>query len=245
MATRSKSCILAGWSTRDFTLEDFAHYLETFTPSVIEVSKDLIDGAVSTKGLHLVLTRHLESHPEAVVSFAATTDLTTCAGLGWDTYRNYLAIQSSQARFLRSSYFRFFVGRDEDFPQEELLGRLEYLAGLLAPIIPAIEIHCGWESDITRLRALVAKTSLPFVVDFANGLASGLAYEELSAVIPANRILYFHARNFQGLYIEHPKSIEDEKRWISACPDVPLLWEPKELDCQRIKELANEFGKTH
>ena len=242
---RSNSCILAGWSTRDFALEDFAHYLKTFTPGVIEISKDLIDGTVSTKELYRILAQHLESHPEAVVSFAATTDLTTCSGLGWDAYRDYLAIQSAQARFLRSGYFRFFVGSDRGFPQEELLNRLRHLKRIVAPMIPAIEIHCGWESNMAHLRTLVSDTSFPFVVDFANGLASGLTYDELSEVIPEDRILYFHTRNFQSLYVEHPQSIDDEKRWINACPDVPLLWEPKEICCQRIKDLANEFGKTH
>lgn len=226
-------------------MADFAQYLETFTPGVIEISKDLIDGAISTKELYLTLARHLETHPQAVVSYAATTDFTTCAGLGWDAYQNYIAIQSSQARFLRSSYFRFFVGKERNFPPEELLNRLSSLQRLVAPAIPAIEIHCGWESDISQLSTLVAKTSFPFVIDFANGLASGLTYDELSAVIPGQRILYFHTRNLPGIYLEHSPSIEDEKQWRKSYPNVPLLWEPKEIGCQRIKDLAHEFRKTH
>lgn len=110
------SLILAGWSTRNFNLQDLADYLEVLAPPIVEISKDLLDG-LSIKNLHELLKAYGARCGHAIVSFAGTTDLTTCAGLSWDAYFDYLRIQEAQARFLGSRYFRLFAGETKDFAE--------------------------------------------------------------------------------------------------------------------------------
>jgi len=126
-----------------------------------------------------------------------------------------------------------------------LLARLNAVAQLFAPTIPVVELHGGWESTPTHLRSLVARTSCLFVVDFANGLSCGLSYVELSEVLPRKRIAYFHSRNLGGHYIEDIDSVGEEARWRAQHPDIPVLWEPKHLSAQRIKELTDGARTAH
>jgi hypothetical protein len=69
---------------------------------------------VSDEGVSLkALARSVESWRNSWplrLSFAGTIDLVTCGGFTWGRYRDYLAVQLSQARFLGCSEFRFFSG---------------------------------------------------------------------------------------------------------------------------------------
>ncbi len=199
----------------------------------------MVDGEVSIKGLRQCLDRYRGVNPDARVSFAGTTDFTGCAGFPFDVYLSYVAIQVAQARFLGATSFRFFVGQDTDVAAERVLERLDRFGALLAPIVPLVELHMGWESSWERLELLLERTTCGFVVDFENFVTSGLGAAALLERLPASRVAYAHARNLRPGHVEHPSSLDLEAEWRAAQPAMPVLWEPKRLSCAQALELID------
>ncbi len=234
-----RSLQFAGWPLRFVSLEVFDRYLERHRPVVVEVSKNMVDGEVSTKGLQRSLERYQQTSPDACVSFAGTTDITECTGLPFDTYLRYLAIQVAQARFLGATLFRFFVGKCAETPADRVLDRLARFATLLDPIVPLVELHMGWESSPGNLDLLLERTKCAFVVDFENVMTSGLDPGELLGRLPASRVPYVHTRNLLPDYVEHPSSLRLEEEWRAAQPATPVLWEPKRLSSARVLEFID------
>lgn len=230
----------AGWPLRHFNLDELTELLGAFTPGLIEISKDLIRDDVSLKSLGRILD---SVRGGSRLSFAGTTDLVSCAGLSWERYRRYLAVQFAQARFLDCSDFRLLVGgRSTDISTEELVRRIEGICDDLAPIAPCLEIHGGMESDPDVLAVLLRDTPVQVVLDFQNVCQAGWTSDEVLATVPVDRIVYFHQRNLPGVWTEHPASLEDEACWQARCPDAFFLWEPKTVDEPfRIRELYRNY----
>jgi hypothetical protein len=238
-APPNRAAQLAGWPLRSASLETFERYLDQRRPVVVEISKDMVDGEVSTKELRRCLERYRETNPDARVSFAGTTDFTGCAGFSFDAYLGYLAIQVAQARFLGATFFRLFVGEDTGAPEDCVLDRLARFDTLLDPILPLVELHLGWESSTGRPELLLERTPFAFVVDFENLMTSGLDPADLLGRLPESRVAYAHARNLPPDHVEHPSSLDVERAWCALQPATPVLWEPKRLSCAQALEVID------
>jgi hypothetical protein len=216
-------------------------------PRLIEVSKDSIRDNLSIKALAHALSQVRHAH-HAALAFAGTTDLIDCAGFSWERYRQYLAVQFAQARFLDSSLFRLLLGghSSSQIPLKELIKRVEAISHDLHPIQACIEIHAGVESDPLCLSALLQSTTAKFVVDFENMQRAGLSSDKLLDLVPIERLAYFHQRNLPGVWIEHAQSLQDEAHWHRILPEALFLWEPKSVaNPKRLQELYYEYQSTH
>ena len=145
---------------RRFTLEELMRLLEASRPRLIELSKDAISDQVSLKALARAIAEVRRAH-DAELSFAGTTDLIKCAGFSWERYRQYLAVQFAQARFLESSMFRLLLGRSScaQVPLAEVIRRVKAVCCDLDPIEVCIEIHAGVESDPDALVGVAVQHS--------------------------------------------------------------------------------------
>jgi hypothetical protein len=183
----------------------------------------------------------------AELAFAGTTDLTTCAGLSWERYRLYVAVQIAQARFLGCSMFRLFAGpRSEGISIGEIVERVHQLCLDLAPMTACVELHAGIESAPTVLEALISRTPVKIVVDFENVERAGLTTAVLLETVALDRVAYIHQRNLPGVWTEHPASLQEESRWRELAAGTAFLWEPKTVDDPgRIQELFREYRRSH
>jgi len=235
----------AGWPLRHFEVDELGSFLESLPARLIEISKDQIRDSVSIKALGRTLD-HVRASTGAELAFAGTTDLVQCAGMPWERYRAYLAVQIAQARFLGCSYFRILVGdRAPEVTEETLLARMADLVEDLGPMTACIEIHGGIESEPEVLDRLLAHVPVQIVVDFENMQRAGLTSEELHERVPGDRIAYFHQRSLPGVWREHPESEPDEARWSAWYPNAVFLWEPKKVEMpSRIRELDGAYRKA-
>jgi hypothetical protein len=238
--------IPAGWTLRNFSPDDLASLVGPSPQGLLEISKDHISDTVSLKELGRVVSA-LCASSSARVSFAGTTDLVQCAGLSWERYRRYLAVQIAQAVFLDSSMFRLFVGAPcPGVSLRDVTQRLNQVCTDLAPLSTCIEVHGGLESDIETLDALMRDTPVQIVLDIENMHAAGMTLDEVLAVVPRERFAYFHQRNLPGVWMEHPESRNDESRLHELFPQKSFLWEPKRIDDPvRIRELIREHHASH
>ncbi|MGE0451142.1 MAG: hypothetical protein AB7Q29_16340 [Vicinamibacterales bacterium] len=235
----------AGWAVRRFELDELEALTAEAAPKLVEISKDFLREDISLKALAAMLDR-LRAACSPTVAFAGTTDLVGCAGWPWTRYREYLAVQIAQARFLGCSLFRVFVGRrSENVDEASVVERLEDLCADLAPLTACIEIHGGIECEDHVLHTLLRDTSAEVLVDIERCRAAG-ATESLLRTVPLDRVAYFHQRNLPQVWTEHPASLEDEQRWHLLAPDASYLWEPKTVDePRRIRELFGEYRRSH
>jgi hypothetical protein len=233
----------AGWPLRHFTIEQLGRLLAMGTPRLVELSKDALDGDISLKALARHLSEYRAAHAFDL-AFAATTDLVGCAGFPWERYRQYLGVQIAQARFLECTHFRLLLGHPSPaVPLHDLIDRVVTTCADLEPMRAVVEIHAGVESDPVVLAALVHRTPVAFLVDLDNMLRGGLTLETLLAIVPAERIAYFHLRNLEDVWIEHPTALVEERRCRTRFPNGTFLWEPKTVnDPERILELYGEHA---
>lgn len=232
---------------RQFTLDELACLLEASAPRLIEISKDSINDHVSLKALARTIAQVQNAH-NAELSFAGTTDLIKCAGFSWERYRQYLAVQFAQAKFLDSSMFRLLLGSSSSAPTPvaEVIRRVDAVCRDLDPIQVCIEIHAGVESNPDALSELLRSTPVKFVVDFDNMQRGGLSSDKLLDLVPIERLAYFHQRNLPGVWTEHNQSLQDETRWHEILPESYFLWEPKTVtDPKRIQELFHEYQSAY
>ena len=237
----------SGWPLRQFTIDELTRLLTACAPRLIEISKDSIRDDVSLKDLAHALTDIRALH-SSELSFAGTTDLVRCAKFSWERYRQYLAIQFAQARFLDASLFRILLGSAGSTTTSvgELTDRVKAVCRDLAPIQVCIEIHAGAESEPVVLTELLRCTPVRFVIDFENMQRAELTSDRLLELIPNDRIAYFHQRNLPGVWIEHQESLQDECLWHGTLPEAPFLWEPKTVtDPKRIQDLFYEYRSTN
>jgi len=235
----------AGWATRHFSLAELDELYSECNPKLIEISKDLAD-AVSLKALGQTLDG-LRDRTGAALAFAGTSDLVSCAGIPWPRYHLYLGVQFAQARSLGCSWFRLLLGNAAaGVVMTEFIQRVRQVCVDLAPITPCFEVHGGIESDPAVLQELVQATPAKVVVDFENLQRAQLSADHLLAIVPPQRIAYFHQRNLPSVWTEHAPSLPDEARWHALLPETPFLWEPKAVeDPDRIKELFCEYRRSH
>lgn len=233
---------LAGWTMRRFSQKDFLLYVGEVKPPLVELSKDFLRDEISIKNLGHELDR-LKSISSFDISYAGTTDFVNCAGMKWERYRLYLAIQVAQAKFLESSIFRAFVGKPcINADHVDIIDRLNAFCEEIKPLDLAIEIHGGVECDLMFLKLILNETPAKIVVDFENMLNVGLSTENIFSLIPLDRIAYIHQRNLPKLWIEHNESLPDEVEWRRLLPGAVFLWEPKKLnEPAAIKELYFEY----
>lgn len=237
---------LAGWPLRGCSTDQFLDAITTFRPRMVEFSKDFLRDDVSVKGLAARLAE-VRAKNAFDLSYAGTTDLVNCAGMSWQRYRLYVAVQIAQARFLDCTHFRFFLGgtsSDIDIP--ELICRVLDFSSDLSPMKPCLEIHGGLESDAEVLGALLDRTAVEIVVDVENMHHAGLAFDQMQDLLPTERVAYLHLRNLPGIWVENPTIEADEERWHDLIPGRPVLWEPKTVDDpERILELLREYRASH
>lgn len=228
---------VAAWPMRNFEPARAVALWRATAQPLIEVAKDFVD-TLSLKSLALELDR-VRRETGARLSFAGTTDLVQCGGMPWDRYRQYLAVQSAQARFLGAEYFRLFAGpASAACSRETLLRRIEDVVLDLDPITPCIEIDQGVECDPETLLSLLDIPRLAIVLDIGNAADSGLEADWLHRSLPPGRVAYVHHRN-AATWMEHEGSRLEEERWRAALPTTPFLWEPKGLqDPARIERLV-------
>jgi hypothetical protein len=224
--------ILSGWATKEFSLDELKNYLEKYNPPILEISKDFVDGGVSIKKTYELIKEYKKYH-SIVLSYAGTTDFVDCSGLSFEEYIKYLSIQSSQAKFLSSDFFRVLIGGNRN-SSEKVLDRLSLFSKLISPAKILIEIHGGWESSLKNIKKIVEETDYGFVIDFQNILESNLSFNKLNSLIPKKRIIYYHCRNIDS-YIENEKTLSEEKNWTPNKEDI--LWEPKLIKKKKILDL--------
>lgn len=236
----------AGWATRHCTVEEFVRILHGASSPIIEISKDLIGAGVSLKALGAALER-LRASSNAVISFAGTTDLVTCAGMDWERYRLYFAVQLAQARFLEASLFRFFVGdADASISHREVVRRVATFCEDALPIKACIEVHAGVECEPQVLKRLVSDTPVYFVVDVEQFRRTKWEPEDFLTIVPVERVAYVHERNLSPVWIEDSALVADESRWRALLPRTVRLWEPKTIDDPlRIEEILREYRTAH
>lgn len=230
---------VAGWPLRKFSAEETERYLEDFQPHLFEVSKDQVTKNASIKSLYKLLRKY-RSERELEVSYAGTTDFVECSELSFSEYKEYLKIQAAHANFIEADFFRVLVGGEKD-TEAEVLKRLSVFDEFLGDTNAVIEFHGGWESNPENIERIVEETEFQFVIDFQNLLYSGLRFEDLESILPVDRIAYFHTRNLPNIYIEDESALEERKKWQQIMEEKPVLWEPKELQKQSVKE---EIGWT-
>jgi hypothetical protein len=236
----------AAWPLRHFEVDELLGFVSEYPPRALELSKDFLDGGVSLKGLAQSLERvRAENTFELVL--AGTTDLVRCAGFPWDRYRRYLSVQVAQARFLDCTGFRLLVGaRSPDVEHSTVIDRIGALCEDLAPVQAYVELHGGIETEPAVLADLLKRTPLKVVIDLQNMQRAGLTLEGLRAVLPPERVAYFHVRNLPDVWIEDPASLGDQHECQRRYPDALLLWEPKTVDePERIQERFIEYRTAH
>jgi hypothetical protein len=231
----------AGWPLRHCTVGELVSLL-AHRPPLVEISKDFIRDAVSLKELGVAIST-LRDGGHVDVAFAGTTDLIDCAGLPWNRYRRYLAVQGAQARFLDCSYFRLFVGEPSaSVPMAEVIRRVREACEELAPMATCIEIHAGMESQPAVLAELMRSTPAHVVLDVEGMQRAGLTVEALLRLVPQERVAYLHQRNLPPHWVEHDASLEDEVHLHERFRGWSFLWEPKTVDDpRRIRELFGEY----
>ncbi len=236
----------AGWTLRRFSLNEFFRLMEIARPCLVEISKDFLRDDVSLKSLGQQLDRLAQQHP-FTLSYAGTTDFVSCAGMGWERYRQYLAVQSAEARFIGCSIFRAFVGMPEPATDVGVVvRRLNLFCTDLAPMQVAVEIDGGLECNLAVLRRILEETPVRVVIDLENTQRCGVAMADMLAMLPPERIAYMHFRNLSDTWVEHEATREAESAWHRAIPDAMALWESKAIvDPERIKELFFEYRSTH
>jgi hypothetical protein len=236
----------AAWPLRHFKVNELLALVSEFRPRVLELSKDFLDGDVSLKGLARSLEGVRASNSIELV-FAGTTDLVRCAGFPWERYRRYLAVQMAQARFLDCTGFRLMVGQRSSAAESgTVIDRVRTLCEDLSPLQACVEIHGGVESELPVLAELLQSTPVMIVVDLENMERAGLTTEELRAVLPPERVAYFHVRNLPGVWTEHPATLGAQYEWQRDYPDAVFLWEPKSVDApQRIRDSFIEYRTAH
>jgi len=231
---------LSGWATRDFSIAELETYLATVKPGYFEVSKDLVDGEISIKALKTSVNNAYSNNLVGKVAYAGTTNFCSTSGFEFNEYLEYLRIQWSQAAFLGASVFRVMIGGDSSVSNEIVESRLAQFAELISPMQVGIEIHGGWESTMSAIESILTSTAYGFVIDFQNLIESDLHCQDVRDCIPKERILYFHARNLPGHYIEHNESLAEQLWWCNKY-DKPILWEPKKLSKEQILGIYNEY----
>jgi sugar phosphate isomerase/epimerase len=236
----------AGWTLRHFSQDEFLSLIESYRPCLVEISKDFLRDEVSLKSLGQQLDC-LARRNSFVMSYAGTTDFVSCGGMPWDRYRQYLAVQWAQARFIGCSVFRAFVGMPgPEVEIREVIQRLNLFCNDIAPMKLAIEIDGGLECNLEVLKRILEETSVIVVVDLENMQRCGIAMNDLLAILPPARIVYLHFRNLSDKWIEHEGSQAAEVAWQDAMPDVPVLWEAKTIvDQKKIKELFFEYRAAY
>lgn len=234
MSLNEKDFEIAGWPLREFNSREIEKYLKEFQPEIFEVSKDQITKNASIKRLYKVL-KDYKSKNNLKVSYAGTTDFEACSGLDFNEYKEYLKIQAEHAKFLQADFFRVLVGGEKG-TEKDILERLEKFDSLLGDIRILIEFHGGWETNLDNIEKLVDETDFLFVVDFQNIVNSGITFEELNEILPVQRIAYFHARNMPKDYIEDKSILDERRKWQKYMKEKPVLWEPKELQKQDVKD---------
>lgn len=227
-----KKIMLAGWATKDFSLEELEDYLYRCMPNILEVSKDFVDSHISIKKTYSLIKEYKRHNP-LVISYAGTTDFVNCNLFSFDEYLRYMSIQASQARFLGSAFFRAMIGGKPN-TKIDVIRRLSYFEKIILPARILIEIHGGWESSIKNIQKIVNLTNYNFVIDFQNILESDLSFQKLKNIIPKERIEYYHSRNLNLRYIEHKESITEENYWVTKHEVDKVLWEPKLIKKQEI-----------
>ncbi len=227
----------AAWPLRGCSLETLEEILLAAGGDLVEVGKEWLRAGVSLKRLARILDR-LRGARRVTLAFAATTDLAGCDGFPWARYRDYLAVQRAQARFLGCSLFRVLLGRaSPGAAPAPLLDRLNALCADLAPIEACVELHGGRECEPELLAAIVAQTPASLVVDVENALRAGLTAERIARIVPPARVAYLHCRNLEGRWVENPETLAEERRWREILPHGRFLWEPKSIDDpHRIRE---------
>lgn len=230
-----KAINLAGWTTKDFSLEELRKYLYNYNPTIFEISKDFIGANVSIKKIHKLIKEYKKDKP-LIISYAGTTDFVNCYGFSFDEYLKYLSIQVSQARFLNSTFFRIMVGGDSD-TKINIIERLSSFEKRITPVKIIIEIHGGWESSIENIRKIIDETDYNFIIDFQNLLESDLSFQKLNGLIPKERIEYYHNRNLDCGYIESEELSSEEKKWVDEHEKSKVLWEPKLIKKHEILRL--------
>ena len=233
----SISVNVSGWGTKDFSEEDLRIYLNRHKPTLLEISKDLVDGKISIKKIYKIISEY-KSKFDANISYAGTTDFVDCSGLSFLDYLRYLEIQASQAKFLKCQYFRGMIGGNPK-TRIDVISRLKKFQNKLRDCKLLIEIHGGWESSLENIKKLVDYTNYDFVIDFQNVLESKLTFKEIKNIIPKTRIQYYHDRNLTYLddgYIEHKESILEKQKWSTYTSTRNILWEPKKIGKGRILE---------
>ena len=91
------------------------------------------------------------------------------------------------------------------------------------------------------LAELLRVTNVQIVVDLENMLRAGFTVDELLRVVPRERVAYFHHRNLEPTWMEHPLSLVEEQRSRELFPEGIFLWEPKTVEePERIRELCLE-----
>jgi hypothetical protein len=236
----------AAWPLRHFNADDLLRLVSEYPPRVLELSKDFLDGDVSLKGLARGLERVRGGNSLELV-LAGTTDLVRCAGFPWERYRRYLAVQMAQAKFLDCTGFRLLVGpRLPCVEDGTVIDRIETLCEDLSPVQAYVEIHGGIESEPAVLAELLQRAPIMVVIDLQNMQRAGLTSEELRAVLPPERVAYFHVRNLPGVWIEDPASLSEQHESQRRYPGVSFLWEPKTVDePARIQESFIEYRTAH
>jgi hypothetical protein len=236
----------AAWPLRHFKLDELLRLVSEYQPRVLELSKDFLDRDVSLKEVARGLQRVRTGNSLELV-LAGTTDLVRCAGFPWDRYRRYLAVQVAQARFLDCTGFRLLVGaRSAGIEAGAVTDRIATLCGDLAPVQAYVEIHGGIESEQAVLAELLQRTPVKIVIDLQNMQRAGLTSEGLRAVLPPERVAYFHVRNLPDIWIEDQASLGEQHEWQRRYPDALFLWEPKTVDKpERIQERFIEYRTSH
>jgi hypothetical protein len=236
----------AGWALRHFAIDEMETLLNLSAPRLVEISKDFLRDGVSLKTLAAALSR-IRHVSRAELAFAGSTDLMACAGLSWDEYRRYLAVQIAQARFLECSLFRLFAGAPSpSVTLSDLTARVRDFCADLTPIAACVEIHGGIESHPDVLAELLRCTPVKVVIDFENAHRAGLTRARLLEIVPLDRVAYVHQRNLPGTWTEHQASLEDELQWQEFIPTRAFLWEPKTVEePRRVQELFREYRRSH
>jgi hypothetical protein len=236
----------AAWPLRHFEVNELLGLVSEYPPRVLELSKDFLGGGVSLKDLARLLEGVRAGNSIDLV-LAGTTDLVRCAGFPWERYRRYVAVQMAQARFLECTGFRLMVGpRSSDVDSGTVIDRVGTLCEDLSPVQACVEIHGGVESELSVLAELLQSTPIMIVIDLENLDRAGLTTEELRAVLPPERVAYFHVRNLPGVWTEHPATLSAQYEWQRDYPDAVFLWEPKSVNApERIRESFIEYRTAH
>lgn len=236
----------AGWPLRLLSLGELKNIIEKHKPSLVEVSKDQVN-SVSIKQLKKILLTAQKTSGFSL-SFAGTTNFSSCSGFEWSRYLCYLDIQVAQARFLGCEFFRVILGDDLSPGRIGLTAlRLEEFCRRTKPIIVCVETHGASECDPQTLRKLLDKCPVDVVIDFANIYDAGYSMEDFLSYVPMRRIAYSHQRNLPfDIWTEHAKSSIAEIEWSRVSKNKPRFWEPKELiDAKTIKELYDGYRSAN